>query len=649
MNGVRLLPEMDVEAADGRWLARSPGPWLAAPALLRHAGHWLGLRYHAGLFDELVRPLIRFRLADGGEEIVPMNGALEGVGEWIGRVPDGTVAVALSPVRRAGPFGFVIVDARRVARTRLVLLGFGRRPRMALTALGARLIGSRGEARHCLKFAALPTPLSDHRSWSARRRRGIEPESLDRLPEALGRGPTLHFLAASSDQAAAARTLASLQAQSYPRWRLLVPGASPVVTSGAEPRLALVAAGERIAALGGRNDLLAVIEAGDEFLPQACAHVAAAMAGTPAARACYGDEEDAGGGPPRLKPDFGPVFQAATGYVGAGAFVRLEALAAAGAAALREAAALPFPAFATGEVVHVRRLVYRRRFRPARIPAAVSSPEVASRPEVAVIVPTRDRPALLGTCLAALRERTDYPGWRLVLVDNGTTDARALALIAEAAARPGTVVLREPGPFNYAALCNAGAAATQAPVLAFLNNDVTPLAPDWLGRLVAWAMRPEIGAVGPKLLFPDGRVQHGGDVLGLGETALHAFYRAADRPGYLGQLGAPREVAAVTGAVQVVERAKFDAVGGFDAEAFPVLLNDTDLCLRLAARGWTALYEPGAVMIHAESASRGRSARPFTLYGRERRAFAARWMRAVRDDPCFHPALSLYAEEPALG
>lgn len=653
MNGVELLALEDVAEADGRWLARSGAPWLAAPGLERMSGGWLRLRYHAGLFDELVRPLIRFRRVGGGEEIVPMNGALTGVAEWIGRVPARTVAVAISPVRREGPFSFAVVGAWRIGSDRLLLRGLRRHPRMALTALGARLIGSREEARHCLKFAALATPMAHYARWTRRRTRTIDLAGFDRPHHGAGEGPTIHFLMTGPDEPAAfERTLASLQAQSRPDWTLLPLDDRARNPRASDTRVRRVAGTLPLDGLGTAGDLVATISAGDMILPHACALVVDAMRSHADAKVCYGDEEDGGadGWPasPRLKPDFGPFFHASTDYIGGGAFVRITALTEAGAKTLGEAAARPLDTSSPRAIMHLRRPLFRRPY--AAPPIAPPSPPVpAEPPAVAVIVPTRDRPELLRACLASLRERTEYPSLHLVIVDNGTTDEGALALLAEAAARPRVTVLREPGPFNYSALCNRGAAAATAPVLAFLNNDVTALGADWLHRLAGWAMRPDIGAVGPKLLFPDGRVQHGGDVLGLGETALHAYRLAANGPGYLGQLGAVREVAAVTGAVQVVERAKFVAVGGFDAEAFPILLNDTDLCLRLAARGWISLYDPLAAMVHAESSSRGYSVRPFTLYGRERRNFTARWQRAIRDDPFFHPALSLYAETPALG
>ena len=152
-----------------------------------------------------------------------------------------------------------------------------------------------------------------------------------------------------------------------------------------------------------------------------------------------------------------------------------------------------------------------------------------------------------------------------------------------------------------------------------------------------------------KLLFPNGRLQHAGVVLGFGGIAGHVYRRLPqDYRGYLDQLTVPHEVAAVTGACMAVERSKFEAVGGFDAEHLPVDLNDIDLCLRIAERGWTNLWTSEATLIYHQSATRGIDPDPFELYRKERAYFVERWAHMIRDDPYFHPGLSLHAHDVAL-
>jgi GT2 family glycosyltransferase len=270
-------------------------------------------------------------------------------------------------------------------------------------------------------------------------------------------------------------------------------------------------------------------------------------------------------------------------------------------------------------------------------------------PDVTIVVPTRDRADLLRECVRGLRETTDYPGFDTVIVDNGSTDPDAVRLLAQVAAMKNTTVLHRPGPFNYSALCNDGAAKSKSRVLVFLNNDIAMIEPGWLKAIVRWAIKPNIGVVGAKLLFPRGVIQHAGVVLGMGGFAGHGYLRSPkDHRGYLGELTVPREVSAVTGACIAIERSKFEAVGGFDAENLPVDLNDIDFCLRVGEQGWTNIWTPQATLIHHQSGTRGIDSDPFVLYQKERSYFVRRWAEAIRDDPYFHPALSLYAHDVEL-
>jgi GT2 family glycosyltransferase len=234
-------------------------------------------------------------------------------------------------------------------------------------------------------------------------------------------------------------------------------------------------------------------------------------------------------------------------------------------------------------------------------------------------------------------------------VDNGSTELDAVRLLKKIATEPGTKVLHRPGPFNFSALSNDGARATTAPMLVFLNNDVAMLERGWLKAMVRWAIKPDIGAVGAKLLFPNGHIQHAGVVLGFGGIAGHLYRRSPkDHRGCLGELTVPREVSAVTGACLAIERSKFEAVRGFDAENLPVDLNDIDFCLRIAQRGWTNIWIPEARLMHHQSGTRGIDSDPFALYRKERAYFVECWSQVIRDDPYFHPGLSLYAHDVAL-
>lgn len=272
-------------------------------------------------------------------------------------------------------------------------------------------------------------------------------------------------------------------------------------------------------------------------------------------------------------------------------------------------------------------------------------------PEVSLIVATRDRLDLLKPCVEGLRSRTAYPNLEIVIADNGSREARTRAYFDALSADRRVRIVPCPGPFNFAAINNRAAAEARGSVLGFINNDIEVRGSGWLAEMVGHALRPSIGAVGARLLYPSGLVQHAGVILGVGGHAGHAhrFSDPAER-GYLGRLQAQQYYVAVTAACLVVETRKFQAVGGFDAEAFPVAYNDVDLCLRLRAAGFETLWTPYAELLHKESASRAKDYSPERLaaYQEECRALLERWGDLIADDPYYHPALSRTLENFSL-
>ncbi|MBE7244567.1 MAG: glycosyltransferase, partial [Actinomycetospora chiangmaiensis] len=226
-------------------------------------------------------------------------------------------------------------------------------------------------------------------------------------------------------------------------------------------------------------------------------------------------------------------------------------------------------------------------------------------PLASVIVPTRDRLDLLSPCLDSLRACTDWPSLEILVCDNDSREPGTLAYLVELEREGRGHVVPCPGPFNFAAMNNAAAARARGRLLVFVNNDVEAFRPDWLFRMAREALRPDVGAVGAKLLDGEGRIQHGGIVLGTGGLVTHGHrHFPGDAPGYRAALRATHRVSAVTAACLVVEAQKFRAVGGFDDAAFAVDFNDVDLCLRLGARGWRTLWTPRARLAHLESVSR---------------------------------------------
>jgi GT2 family glycosyltransferase len=226
---------------------------------------------------------------------------------------------------------------------------------------------------------------------------------------------------------------------------------------------------------------------------------------------------------------------------------------------------------------------------------------------VSVIVPFRDGAPLLRVCVDTVTATASGVDLELVLVDNGSTDPETLSLVERFDRRSDVVVRPDARAFNWAALNNAAVAAATGDVLVFLNNDIECRRAGWLEALVAQAVRPDVGAVGARLLYPDGRVQHAGVVVGMGGAAGHVLAGLdPGRPGYAGLAVLTRDVSAVTGACLATRRAVFEQLGGFD-ETLGLDLNDIDYCLRAARGGLRVVYEPRAELVHHESPSRGTS------------------------------------------
>ena len=669
----RLEPESGVVIKGGTTHAVSLPFWLRLEPVKRvRKCRWIRIRYSAGFFDEPVRPLIQFDTRSGNSFVQPMNGAILGSAEWIGRVPDETVSVFISPGRRLGPFSFRIDRIDVLSRPRLLQGGFFRDPLWAFWALRSLLVNSRQEAWQSVKYAIGGTPLKQYNKWSARMERPFDAEGFDQPRRDWGAAPRLHLLMSLEGRLGElTATLRSLRAQVHEHWSLhAIVGEDndPRVLTRfhdemkKDPRLSAVVPLDFTRQTFADDDWIAVIQPGDVMPPYALATVAETLLERSQLTALYSDEDTVGPDntlqAPILKPDWSPIFYDAIPYVGRLTFLRHGNLAATGLspvdllwdeqATLRRLLTAVEPA----TVGHIRRILCSRR--PTKVPPAAPAAHKSNEhepdwPEVSIVIPTRNRAHLLAACTRGLKEKTDYPSFNVVVVDNGSRQPRARALLEKLRADPGYRVLDRPEPFNYAKLCNDGARVTESPMLVFLNNDIRMIDAKWLKTLVRLAMKPQVGVVGAKLLFPNRKVQHAGIVLGMGGISGHIYRRRRGRVnGYLQQAATTREMAAVTGACIAIERSKFEAVGGFDAKNLPVDLNDIDLCLRVAERGWTNVWAADAVLIHMQSASRGIERNPFDQYRQERSYFINRWVEAIRDDPYFHPGFSLSAHRPVL-
>ena len=265
--------------------------------------------------------------------------------------------------------------------------------------------------------------------------------------------------------------------------------------------------------------------------------------------------------------------------------------------------------------------------------------QLAQRPLVSIIVPTRNQVELLRTTLDSIMQRTDYGSYEIVVVDNGSTDSEALKYLASLG--PPVHVHRWPHAFNYSAINNFAVRMATGEQLLFLNNDVEVIRPDWLTAMLEYSQFAGVGVVGAKLLYSDGTIQHAGVVLKRTGVAHHAF-RWAPREvlGVPRLADLPRNCSAVTGACMLIPRRIFEEAGGFDEE-LRVVLNDIDLCLRIRERGYSVIYTPHALLYHHEGSSRGRLHPPA-----DDDRFLKRWAaRFSHVDPYYNPNLTDVRED----
>jgi O-antigen biosynthesis protein len=266
------------------------------------------------------------------------------------------------------------------------------------------------------------------------------------------------------------------------------------------------------------------------------------------------------------------------------------------------------------------------------------------QPSVSIIVPFKDHATMTRRCLDALLAHTDWKDWRIILVDNGSETAEAASLCREAAGSPCVTVHRIDEPFNFARLNNLAAQAYPSDYYLFINNDVVITQPDWLRVLFDEALAdPTVAIVGAKLVYPDGMVQHGGVVLGVGGVADHAFKGLpADSPGYMSRARCAQQYSAVTAACMLCRADAFLDAGGFDERELAIAFNDIDLCLKVGRQGHRVIWTPMVVAEHHESLSRGDDMAPdkAARFFYENYVMFQRWHRVLEADPFYSPHFS---------
>jgi len=504
------------------------------------------------------------------------------------------------------------------------------------------------------------------------------------------------------------RTIGSVLAQSYPHWEMCLAddgSRSPEVDGILEryarqdSRIQVVRLTENKgisaasnAALGlATGEFVALLDHDDELAQDALYHVVDALNHEPGADLFYSDEDhlDESGlrTDPFFKPDWSPDLILGENYVchlmvfrrslcdEMGGFRSEVDLSQDHDLLLRMSAE-------ARKIVHIPRILYHWRtdvysitrassqekpalessrravddfLRAAGVSASVEPGLIPSRwrirypipngTKVRMVIPCGGKTELLERCVDSIAGKTDYPDYEIVVLDNSRSSKveKFVRGWSRRGLKLGYFDFRNQ-PFNYSAMNNAGARETDAALLLFLNDDISVITPDWLGAMVELACRPEVGAVGAKLLYPDDTIQHAGIILGCFDICGQAFkgHPASERT-YYDFPDLVRNVSAVTAACMMVPRARFWECGGFDTKSLPVAYQDIDLCLKLNQRGYRVLYTPYAQLYHYEAVSKrpeDKDPRPS-----ETMAFKNRWKDLIENDPFYNPNLTRTAED----
>lgn len=576
-----------------------------------------------------------------------------------------------------------------------------------LRLAGGWALRAAGKARRKLKsyeFSDATLSNSSYREWIAQydSLRESSRAAIRTRIETLSRRPLISIVIAVHDTPAALlrESIDSIRRQLYPQWQIAIaddasttPHVARVLGGYAwDPRIrsvrrerqdGAVAAGNEALALAD-GEFVAFLDPGDTLAETALFEVAVEINSSPGAELIYTDEDrmDAKGRrcDPRFKTGWNPDLLLTHDYIGSLAVYSRELLDRGGG--LRESCEQAYrhdlalratSATDASRIRHIPAVLCHRHESNRDEDAAASrnavrehlqalnpgatvtaAPDAPARhrilwPDVdlpvSIIVPTRDRPELLERCLEGVLRRTDYPSIEVLVMDNGSREDRTQRLFERLQGSANVRVIPCAGEFNWSAINNAAAEVASGELLVLLNNDTQVADPGWLRELARHAARPEVGAVGAKLLFADGSVQHAGVWLGPSGWVRHLLRLSGGRaPGYLDQLIVTRNLSAVTGACMAVRRDVLRQVGGFDP-ALPVVYGDIDLCLRLIEAGYRIVWTPYAQLLHLESASRGSGESRWRQEESEKGLFRRRWKQPLDYDPFFNPNLELIGEE----
>ena len=486
-----------------------------------------------------------------------------------------------------------------------------------------------------------------------------------------------------ADRSAIENSLLSVSRQSYTNWELLVDGSqdrclpqqwadriSLLSTSGIGSAFA-----KAVGQASGRYVLR--LRAGNTLPTNALALFVSALAHNPSTKIIYGDQDEVTTTgerrKPWLKPEWNSEMFLAQDYLSDACLIETSIARLATKSDPSWPNTTPYSLLlaatriAESEIVHIPHIVCHLdpklanpdlnerieaviKHLPCGATAAVGPfetirarwPLPGSLPLVSIIIPTRDKVELLKPCITSILEKTSYPSFEILILNNQSQNLKTEEYFNDISETPYLRIINYNKEYNYSAINNFAAKHCAGSMLCLLNNDTEVITSEWLDELVRYAARPDVGAAGAQLLYDDDTIQHAGIIVGMGEAAGHAHRRQRlDDPGYFCQAHVPHFVSAVTAACLVVERWKFDAVGGLDEMGFGIAFNDVDFCLKLNNAGWQSVYVPQAVLYHYESKSRGNDLAPVNVarYRRELALLQERWGTKTYVDPLHHPLL----------
>ncbi len=269
-------------------------------------------------------------------------------------------------------------------------------------------------------------------------------------------------------------------------------------------------------------------------------------------------------------------------------------------------------------------------------------------PKVSIIIPTKDKADILKKCLDSIFEKTTYKNYEVVLVDNRSAEKETFEYYEELKSIQAVKMLRYDAPFNFSEINNYAVSNVESEYVLFLNNDVEIITPEWLEVMLGFARRKETGAVGIKLLYPDGKIQTAGLILdGEGNVRRSHYRYPGDSLGYAGRIQAIQNVSALAAACMMMRKEVFEEVGGFDPK-YVVAHGDIDLCLKILGRKYLIVYEPHAELYHHESLTRGYEDTPEKIerLRQETELLMKRWGHVLKKgDPYFSPNLTSEKED----